>query len=353
MGFPTGDMSLTLCDRCGFLWNQAFDIRLNRYSADYEETQHCSPRFQAFAADLVHRLVSEFGVRHQTVLEIGCGKAEFLGMLCEAGTNRGIGIDPAVRPERLTASTRDRLQLIPELYREDHGTFDADVILCRHTLEHIPDVADFLSLLRRSLDRRPDTLVMFEVPDVEIVLRECRYWDIYYEHCSYFSQSSLVALFERCGFQVIDATREFDQQYLVLIARPSLSPQPDSLPADVESLGALARSFADRTERDRTRWRQRLQNRHAQQQRTVVWGGGSKCVAFLTTAGINGEVAAVVDINPHKNARFVPGTGHEVMLPTRLADIAPHHVLVMNSIYLDEVRRTLAELGQHPAVTGL
>ena len=51
----------------------------------------------------------------------------------------------------------------------------------------------------------------------------------------------------------------------------------------------------------------------------VVWGSGSKAVGYLTTLGLRDEIAAVVDINPHKHGKFLAGTGHEIVGPDALA----------------------------------
>ena len=44
-------------------------------------------------------------------------------------------------------------------------------------------------------------MVFFELPDTERVLTEAAFWDIYYEHCSYFTPGSLARLFRRTGFE--------------------------------------------------------------------------------------------------------------------------------------------------------
>src|SRR5690606_5558175 len=64
-------------------------------------------------------------------------------------------------------------------------------------------------------------LVLFEVPDVGRILRERAFWDIYYEHCSYFTAGSLAGLFRRVGFEVLDVEHAFGGQYLLLLARPA------------------------------------------------------------------------------------------------------------------------------------
>jgi hypothetical protein len=49
-----------------------------------------------------------------------------------------------------------------------------------------------------------------------------------------------------------------------------------------------------------------------------VWGGGSKAVSFLTTLDLNDQIDYVVDVNPYKHGKFIPGTGHAVKSPETL-----------------------------------
>jgi Methyltransferase domain len=82
----------------------------------------------------------------------------------------------------------------------------ADAMVCRHTLEHIRDVPQFLELTHAWAGRDADRVVLFEGPASERILDEGAFWDVYYEHCSHFVKSSLEYAFQRTGFQV-DALR--------------------------------------------------------------------------------------------------------------------------------------------------
>ena len=80
----------------------------------------------------------------------------------------------------------------------------------------------------------------------------------------------------------------------------------------------------------------------------MLWGGGSKAVAFLTTLGVNDEVAFAVDINPYKHGTFLAMTGHEVVGPAALTDYKPDVVIIMNPIYHEEIRKDLAAMDLAP-----
>jgi len=351
LAFPKGDLELVFCRDCGFLQNRLFDPALERYSPDYEETQAFSPRFRRFVEEIVADHAARYDLAGRTVLEIGCGKGEFLVLLCERTGARGIGIDPGVRPERIDSPARHRITFIRDFYGPQHAGLQADYICCRHTLEHIQPVHDFVSLVRRTIGDRRDAVVFFELPDMERVLRERAFWDIYYEHCSYFAAGSLASLFRRCGFDILRLYKAYDGQYLMLEARPGAVPDGPAVVADREDVArmhTLVRDFATGVRERLVALDRRIRGWHAAGRRVVLWGSGSKAVSLLTTLGLGEEVQAVVDINPHKWGRWLAGSGHGIVAPDRLREVRPDVVVVVNAIYRDEVAADLGRLGLAP-----
>jgi SAM-dependent methyltransferase len=345
VGYPTGSIRLAFCRGCGFITNTAFDSGLIDYTQDYEETQGFSGRFNEFARSLAERLIERFNLRGKEVLEIGCGKGEFLVLLCELGDNRGVGIDPSYVPGRL--STDADVQFIRDYYSQRSTDLTGDLVCCRHTLEHIGPTGDFVRMVHRSVEHTAGAGIFFEVPDVRRVLRECAFWDIYHEHCSYFSPGSLARLFRSAGFGVLDVALDFDDQYILLESRldGSVPDGPRPLEESVDELSAdmdfFRRHQADHVER----WRREVMDRHDRGQRIVLWGSGSKGVAFLTTLGLRDEIEHVVDINPFRQGMYMPGTGQLIVAPEYLQEYRPHLVIAMNPIYLEEIRRDLHGLG--------
>jgi SAM-dependent methyltransferase len=353
LDFPTGRIRLVFCATCGFIFNADFDASLLDYSRDYEETQGFSSRFRAFAQDLAGRLIDRFDLHGKEILEIGCGKGEFILLLGEMGPNRGIGIDPAYVPERTNSEAAGRITFIQDFYSKAYRGLAADFICCRHTLEHIPDVGEFVRLVRGAIGER-GTPVFFEVPDTRRVVREAAFWDIYHEHCSYFTLGSLARLFRSNGFEVSDLALDFDDQYLLLEARPSSNGNDERLEEEsVSELAAEVELFRGSYHETVAGWAERLDRWRGQGRSVVVWGSGSKGVAFLTTLGASDEIACVVDVNPFRQGKFMIGTGHAIVAPESLADSAPDVVIVMNSIYLDEIRDQLGSMGLRPELTSV
>ncbi|MGH9013454.1 MAG: class I SAM-dependent methyltransferase [Acidimicrobiia bacterium] len=355
LGYPTGDLRLGFCRSCGFISNLAFDVALNEYSQRCEETQGFSPHFRAWLRGLAEGFVDRYDLRGRDVLEIGCGKGEFLALVCELGAGRGTGIDPAYVPDRLESEAADRLTFITELYSEAYGHLVGDAVACRHTLEHIAPVAEFVRTVRRSLADRDDVIVFFELPETLRVLREIAFWDIYYEHCSYFTPGSLTRLFRREGFDPIDLRLDYADQYVLLDTRPGTGrgpqlPLEDDLAETARLVDHFRRVFPERVEELAAT----IRAVHAGDGHTVIWGAGSKGVAFLTTLGVSeDEIEYAVDIDPYKQGMFMAGTGQEIVAPAFLADYRPDLVLVMNPVYTDEIGRELESMGLAPKVVAV
>ena len=105
-GLPSGDIDLAYCPDCSFIFNAAWRPALTVYSDLYEETQGFSPTFNAFHHQLAEELVGRYDLSGKEIVEIGCGKGEFLTLLCELGGNGGIGYDPSFVPARRAEADR-------------------------------------------------------------------------------------------------------------------------------------------------------------------------------------------------------------------------------------------------------
>ena len=355
--YPLGDIRLGFCTACGFIFNTAFDPGKTEYSGRYEETQAWSSTFNAFHKALAQRLIDKHDLHGKDVLEIGCGKGEFLMLLAELGNNRGIGIDPGVRIERITGSAADRVKFIADFYSERYAAQKIDFLACKMTLEHIPNPETFVAIVRSGLADQTGTIVFFQVPEALRVLRECAFEDIYYEHCAYFSPGSIARLFRRTGFDVLALDVEYGGQYLTVEARPrapgSRPSPPLPLESDLQEIARLASTLSQRYEAKLSPWRDRLRAAKHEGQKVVLWGSGSKAVSFLTTLGLGDEIACVTDINPYRHNHFIPKTAHQIVPPSALREIDPGLMIVMNRIYEQEIRRSLDDMGLSPTVVSL
>jgi hypothetical protein len=92
-----GNISLCVCNDCGFVFNSSFDANNLSYDQQYDNTQLSSPYFQSYVDSLVHDLIYKHNVQNSRIIEVGCGKGAFLRALvsAEGAHNTGIGFDPS------------------------------------------------------------------------------------------------------------------------------------------------------------------------------------------------------------------------------------------------------------------
>ena len=354
LAYPCGDVRLAFCRRCGFISNIAFDAKLTEYSGRYEETQAFSPTFNAFHDKLAHDLVRRHGLRNKELIEIGCGKGEFLRLLCSLGPNRGLGFDPGYSEARGESQGTTGFRVIRDFFSEKYTDQAADFVCCKMTLEHIATPEVFLRAAVRTV--RDDGVVFIQVPESLRIVRDCAFEDIYYEHCSYFSAGSLGRLFNQLGLRVLSTQIEYDGQYLTVEATLPGAGRPNAVEPALDDLDVLAShvsTFPQRMQAKLQEWQEHLARWKTQGKRAVIWGSGSKGVSFLT--GVPGEdvISHAVDINPYRHGYFMPTTGQQIVGPQQLSDIRPDVVIVMNRVYLAEIRAQLGELGLDPEVLAL
>jgi SAM-dependent methyltransferase len=340
--YPRAGIALSFCSTCGFIWNEIFNPSLHEYSSKYEETQGFSSTFSTFHRRLANYLIERYDLYDKNIIEIGCGKGEFLNLLCELGGNRGTGFDPAYVKRRNHTKKNDQVIFIKDFFSDKYFSYTGDFICCKMTLEHIKFTADFLTMIQRWLEYCPDATVFFQVPDVIRILKEIAFWDIYYEHCSYFSPGSLARLFRKCGFEVINLWKDYGQQYLMIEARINKSKfkQPLKIEEEPEEMARYIQYFSKNYRKKLNEWKNRLKHLKEKGQKTVIWGSGSKGIAFLTTLNVIEEINYVVDINPYRQGTYMAGTGQEIV----------SQVIVMNPMYIKEISQSVSRMDLNPKI---
>ncbi|HIJ89303.1 MAG: class I SAM-dependent methyltransferase [Desulfobulbaceae bacterium] len=338
-----GELDLVICDACGFVFNQAFDLSRLSYGEDYDNTQSCSAYFDAYLDGLVRDMVECQGVRNCTIVEIGCGKGHFLKKLVNypGANNTGFGFDPSyVGP---LTDLGGQLQFRPCYYDQSCTDIAADVVVCRHVIEHVPEPLEILHSVRTALESSLKARVFFETPCVEWILRHRVIWDFFYEHCSLFTAESLGLAFRRAGFAVKQVEHIFGGQYLWLEACVA-DVDEASLPMAGETV-RLVTAYATDEQKLRDDWLARLRDL-GKNGKVALWGAGAKGATFANLVDPQcALIDCVVDLNPNKQGRFIPGTGHPIVSPADLPGRGVCTAILMNPNYRQENLQLLAEAG--------
>ncbi len=312
---PRGDIELVEDEATGVVSNTAFRPELMEYDGNYQNEQAVSSRFRQHLEDVADIVERDLGFTR--LVEVGCGKGSFLELLQIRGADI-TGFDATYE------GNNPRIQR--KLFSAD-VTVQADGLVLRHVLEHIKDPFSFLHQLKEANGGRGR--IYIEVPCFDWICEHRAWFDIFYEHVNYFRLSD----FSRFFGEIVSGGHLFGNQYLYVVADlGSLRQHP--LPA--EGGFSLPDDFTRAIDQEQA----------GNEAGVVVWGGASKGVIFsLLRARAGAPVDKVIDINPEKQGRFLPGTGLMVHSPEQVLPELPKgsRIYVMNSNYLQEIRGMAGE----------
>jgi hypothetical protein len=312
LAVPTVRVMLEECESCGFVWNTAFDQSLMCYDKNYQNEQGHSDEFNKHLDQVVELLIAG-GYKEKNIVEVGCGKGVFLNKLKLAGFRKIKGYDPAYEG--------DSKDIVADYFKRGVQTGNADLIVLRHVLEHIANPLEFLHTVAEANAYHGD--IYIEVPDFDWIRREGAFWDIFNEHCNYFTIDSIKRIFNRS-----EVLSLFGEQYIGIFA--SLSDLKQSA-----TTGHICNQFSsDQYDLNRRfeEYRSLLESNSSK--KIVLWGAASKGVIFANRLDKDRtKIDYLIDINPKKQGKFIGGTGHLISPPPPSMII-----LVGNPNYLNEIK---------------
>jgi len=343
-----GDIVLTVCHTCGHLFNS----RLN--PLDFSEVQDCSNPlhysqfFQNYAHELVQEMIEIYNIRNKRVVDIGCGQGEFLKLICELGSNQGVGIDPIAKSDDGAKNIRFR----KETFTASTELPEADLICARQTLEHVLNPVTFLRSVYQKIQHQSEGLIYLEVPNGEWILEERSYWDVIYAHVSYFTKISLHQALQLAGFQVMEIKRRFGGQYLTAIAnnRDNLEIKSPEIFNDCDDLSRLVNEFSRDYDKKLAYWSAFMGDAHKNNKIVAVWGAGAKGTQFVNAVDSRCQIPYVIDLNPKKQGGYIVSTGHPIVAPTILLESPADILIIMNKIYQSEIENILNSFDLFPEI---
>ena len=319
-----GRFELCLDQQFGFYFNSEYQS-VDYDSDKYQNEQAHSPIFVRHLKFVAQEIISRFG-QSSRVVEVGCGKGYFFGILSDLNFTdlRGFdktydGDDPRIAKRYLNSSD------IP---------LKADVLVLRHVLEHVQQPFNFLRDLVK-INGKSCSFVI-EVPSTDWIIKNSTFWDFTYEHVNYFTLASF-----RKMFYVCEVNEVFNDQYLLAISKS------DSLTNFYNSESRKSTLF-DEMKREFFEKNSLFDFALKQVGRYWIWGGATKgvLITYHLLRLANGSARppeGVVDINPAKQNKFSAGTGIKIFSPLSFLSLLRDgdKIFVANPAYEVEIRTFL------------
>ena len=287
------------------------------------------------------------------VVELASNDGYLLKNFVEAGVPV-LGIDPSPGPA--AAAVAAGVPTLQEFFGIDVARRlvgegrRADVIIANNVMAHVPDLNGFVAGMKLLL--ADDGTITVENPYVRDLIDHCEFDTVYHEHYCYFSCTSVQALVRRHGLWLNDVEYfenlhggtlrwhigHHDRRSDML--RDHLREEHRRELTDA----APYLAFADRVQRVCTELSGLIGGLRADGRSVAAYGAAAKGAMMLNHAGLGtGLVDFVVDRNPHKHGKLMPGTHQPVRSPDALLTERPDYVLLLAWNFRDEIMAQQAD----------
>ena len=334
---------IRVCTRCFLVQTEDFAERETFFSDAYAYFSSFSTSWLAHARAYVADMTARFGLGPAShVVEVASNDGYLLQYVREAGI-ACLGIEPT----RSTAEAA-RAKGIPvveaffgealarDLVAQGHA---ADLTAANNVLAHVPDINDFVRGFAVLL--KPAGVATFEFPHLLNMVAEAQFDTAYHEHYSYLSLTAVERIFAENGLTVFDVetTPWHGGSLRVFACRSDAAAHPRS-----ESVLALLAREAEAGMRDPAWYAafqgaaQRVRNDFTaflidcqrQGLKVAAYGAAAKGNTLLNYAGIKPDLLSfVVDKNPAKQGRFLPGSRIPVVCEDVLKREKPERVVIL------------------------
>jgi SAM-dependent methyltransferase len=291
-----------------------------------------------------------------TVVEVGSNDGYLLKNFVAAGIEV-LGIEPAanVAEQAIADGVPTEVAFFGRRVAKDLRArgMSADLIVANNVLAHVPDLDDFIGGLGTVL--APEGAITIEVPHLLRLVEDIEFDTIYHEHFSYFSVLSARDALARRGLRLFDVEELPTHGGSLRLWAGHASNGRAVAPAVEQVLeaehaagldtleGYLA--FAPRVERLLAELRGFLAEAGAKGARVAAYGAAAKGNTLLNAAAVTtDEIAYVVDRNPHKQGRYLPGSHLPILAPDHVRDDRPDYLLLLPWNLREEITAQMADV---------
>ena len=339
-----------VCEACHLVQLEEFEspgkiFNDYAYFSSYSDTwlKHC----QTYTDQIIHRLGLD---RNKQVIEIASNDGYLLKYFKEKGISV-LGVEPAANVARVavsagipTVASFFNSQLARELTGENK---QADLLVGNNVLAHVPDLNDFITGLKILL--KPNGVITLEFPSLLQLIEQNQFDTIYHEHFSYFSCLTVEKIFTRHGLSLFDIEElKTHGGSLRLYIQHQENPEK-SISENVsrvkhrekekglEKLDAYG-NFSEQVKEMKRQLLEFLTDTKKSGKSIVGYGAPAKGNTLLNYCGVGTDlIDYTVDLSPHKQGRFLPGSHIPIFHPDKIKETHPDYLLILPWNIKDEI----------------
>lgn len=225
------------------------------------------------------------------------------------------------------------------------------LMIGNNVLAHVPNIHDFIQGFAILLAN--DGLITFEFPHLVNLIKSNQFDTIYHEHFSYLSVSALIPIFNTYGLRVVKVQRiathggsvrifvaKFDSFWKiddsveeVLLEEAEFDPRKQKIVQMVQ----------EKTIQVKTNLLMELKGCRESGIKVAAYGAAAKGNTLLNYSGVTSDlIEYVVDLNPHKQGNFLPGSRIPIVGLDHLSMNPPDVLLVLPWNLASEIKTQLS-----------
>jgi SAM-dependent methyltransferase len=349
-------LRILVCESCWLVQTEDHAGREALFTDDYAYFSSFSSSWLAHSRRYVDAMIGRFGLgKDSMVAEIAANDGYLLQYVKDAGI-ACYGVEP-------TASTaqaaRDRgIDIVQRFFGVELGDEltesgrAADLIAANNVLAHVPDINDFVSGFAALL--KPQGVATFEFPHLLRMVQEGQFDTVYHEHYSYLSLTAVSRIFTANGLSVFDVEHLSTHGGSLRVFAQRLDTGKHETSAEVartldeeQRAGVATPDFyarfqqqAERVKNDLLAFLVELRRGG---KRIAAYGAAAKGNTLLNFAGVRPDLLPyVVDLNPAKQGKYLPGSHIPIVAEARLREDRPEYILILPWNLKTEVSEQLA-----------
>lgn len=316
------DLKVVQCNSCGLV--QLSNDPVPYYREVIRATAF-SEEMKDFRTKQFNGFVQRFSLKGKKVVEIGCGRGEYLSIMEGCGVE-AYGLEHS--DESVMQCVENGLKVSKGFIQDstsnlNDAPFDAFFML--NFLEHLPDPNSALRGICNNLT--DEAIGLIEVPNFDMILQNKLFSEFTCDHLFYFTGKTLQATLNLNGFDLLDCTEEWHDYILSAI---------------VKRRGKLDVShftkYQTQLKIEIDRYISRFKNKQV-----AIWGAGHQALAIISLMNLAGKIKYVVDSAIFKQNRHTPATHLRIVSPDTLDSDPVDAVIIMAASYSDEVARTIRQ----------
>lgn len=348
-------LRVLVCEHCWLVQTEDFAQADKLFDADYAYFSSFSNSWLAHARRYVADMSQRFKLNEQShVIEVAANDG-YLLQYVKARNIPCTGIEP-------TASTAyaARAKGIP-IIEDFFGVRlarqlvaqgkQADLTTANNVLAHVPDINDFVAGFAELL--KPQGIATFEFPHLLNLIANKQFDTIYHEHFSYLSLTAVNRIFGANGLAVFDVEQHVTHGGSLRVFAQRSDTGQHARTAKVGELleqeaqtGMLTAGyyagFQAKTEKVKNDFIAFLLEAKRQDKSVAAYGAAAKGNTLMNYAGIRADlIQFVVDRNPAKQGRYMPGSRIQIVDEAHLIEAKPDYVVILPWNLRDEVMQQL------------